>query len=494
MRVLKKIGAALVVAAMLCMCVPFTDMASDSMTSVEVKSNKEFTFTPGRSQGISVMITNSSTQDMGDVSVVPELADKGDTWPFKEEPAAKKISLKAGEKKEVSFGFTQKEDMPSGTSRIRFRIQSGQNEIESETIYIQTTAKSAPANPADGGSGQAAQNAGAGGESMAGMDVSNTEASYMGGAGGSGGGGNGSVPRVIVTGFTTNPGEVKAGTDFTLTIHLRNTSKSMRVSNMLFDLNAPTEGGEQATSSPAFLPSSGSSSIYLEGIPAGGTADISIALNAKADLVQKPYNIELSMKYEDPNAAQIQAASNLSIPVKQEARFEFSQFEISPETIAVGEESNVMTTLYNLGKIKLYNVKATFEGAAIEKSEVFVGNVEPGGKGSIDSMMKGKQETKGPAQITMTVSYEDEAGTVSTVTKEFQLEVTKESNEDTMANTEVPAAQPKSHGGLMLVGLGAIIGAIIAVIILIKRRRKKRRENEEEELLNEVDRPTEDKQ
>ena len=181
---------------------------------------------------------------------------------------------------------------------------------------------------------------------------------------------------------------------------------------MLFNLNAPTEGKDEQTMAPAFLPTSGASSIYLDGIAANGTADISIQLNAKADLLQKPYSIDMGMKYEDANAAQIEAASSISIPVKQDARFEFSDFDISPETIAVGEEGNVSCSLYNLGRIKLYNVKATFEGAGIKKEEVFVGNVESGATASIDAMLEGKKATKGPAKVTMTLSYEDEAGSL----------------------------------------------------------------------------------
>ncbi|EEG72034.1 hypothetical protein CLOHYLEM_07903, partial [[Clostridium] hylemonae DSM 15053] len=119
---------------------------------------------------------------------------------------------------------------------------------------------------------------------------SNGGASYSGG-GEEGSGSTGSVPRVIVTGFDTDPAEVRAGSNFKLTVHLKNTSKATRVSNMLFDLKAPTEGADEQTTSPAFLPSSGSSSIYLDGIKAGGAADITIQLNAKADLLQKPYSI-----------------------------------------------------------------------------------------------------------------------------------------------------------------------------------------------------------
>ena len=64
---------------------------------------------------------------------------------------------------------------------------------------------------------------------------------------------------------------------------------------MLFNLNAPTEGKDEQTMAPAFLPTSGASSIYLDGIAANGTADISIQLNAKADLLQKPYSIDMGL-------------------------------------------------------------------------------------------------------------------------------------------------------------------------------------------------------
>lgn len=164
---------------------------------------------------------------------------------------------------------------------------------------------------------------------------------YSGGGGGEASG-NGSVPRVIVTGFTTNPADVKAGSDFTLTLHLKNTSKSSRVGNMLFELEAPTEGSDEADYCTCIF-----TIVWFEfhlsgGIAANGTADISIDLNAKADLVQKPYSINVSMKYEDANASQIEASSSISIPVKQDARFEFSEFEITPESIAIGEEANVI--------------------------------------------------------------------------------------------------------------------------------------------------------
>ena len=330
----------------------------------------------------------------------------------------------------------------------------------------------------------AAQSADAGG-------YSNGDAVYSGGgSAGSTQSGNNSVPRVIVTGFSTDPGEVHAGSNFKLIIHLKNTAKS-KVNNLLFDLSAPTEGNDEQTSAPAFLPVSGSNSIYLESIAANGTADISIDLNAKADLLQKPYSMDLSMKYEDVNATAVEGSSSISIPVKQDARFEFSDFEISPDSIAVGEETNVTCNLYNLGKIKLYNVKATFEGKNIKRTEVFIGNVESGGTGSIDAMLEGRKISNGPSKVTMTLSYEDESGNVVTTTKDLKLEVTEKVDDSTMM-PDMPEETQKSFPVVPVV-IVIIIAAIVAMVVVLKKRKKKKlAENEEEELLDELERSSED--
>ena len=198
------------------------------------------------------------------------------------------------------------------------------------------------------------------------------------------------------------------------------------------------------------------------------------------------------MKYEDSDGAQIDAASSISIPVKQDARFEFSDFEISPESISVGDEANVMCNLYNLGRIKLYNVKVTFEGTCIKKEEVFLGNVESGATASIDAMLEGAQATAGPANVTMTVSYEDEAGKISTTTKELQIEV-MEMMEDMsmMSGMDIP----EEEKGFPVIPVAVIAGIVLLVIIIVvvrKKRKKRQRLNEEEELLDELDRSSED--
>lgn len=433
-------------------------------------------------------IKNEDAAELKDITISPKLRGD-DKWPFKiqYQKYEKTIpSLEAGKDADVIFEFTQRDDAGDEDYPLTFEITAkdaaGAQEVVNiqEVFYVHTSAKpeepeQSEPEPVSGG-----------------FDTG--EAVYTGGDGGSSSG-NGSVPRVIVTGFTTNPAEVKAGSDFVLTVHLKNTSKKTKVSNMLFELQAPTEGNDEQTTAPAFLPTSGSNSIYMEGIPANGTADISISLNAKADLVQKPYEIALAMKYEDSDAAQIEAGASLSIPVKQNVRFEVSEFEITPGTVEVGSEANVSCSLYNLGRIKLYNVKAVFEGSDIKKEEVFLGNLEPGSSTAIDAMLEGTKASKGEGKVKMTLSYEDEAGSVSTAEEEFNLIVTEAMDDGGMMTDDMMMEEQKAGLPIIPIVIAAVI--VIAVIagVAIRKKRKARKLIEEEEgLLDELDGPSEDEQ
>lgn len=475
--------------------------AADAVLKVTTPGNKVQTYQYQKAQDFVLNVANNSDQTLKNIKVEPVLKKNTDKWPFKTEYQSYEASipeLNAGDSGSVKFNFTQRDDAGDKTYRLTFAVtaenESGEKVYDDKVTYSVNTSAKPESQKEDSKSDNSGQSAG-GSNDGGNMDayaggVDNGDAVYSGGGGGEASG-NGSVPRVIVTGFTTNPADVKAGSDFTLTLHLKNTSKSSRVGNMLFELEAPTEGSDEQTTAPAFLPSSGSNSIYLDGIAANGTADISIDLNAKADLVQKPYSINVSMKYEDANASQIEASSSISIPVKQDARFEFSEFEITPESIAIGEEANVSCNLYNLGRIKLYNAKAIFEGEDIKKNETFLGNLEPGSSTSIDVMLEGIQATQGDGQVKMTLSYEDEAGTVSTTEQTFNLTVT-EATDDAVVD-EMP--EENAAGGLPIVPIVLvilIIAGIVAAVVIKKKKKSQKLAEEEEDLLDELDGPSED--
>lgn len=453
-----------------------------------------------KDQKLTLNVKNEGTADAANVKVTPVIDDAG-AWPFEisqmnNDAAMDNTAIPAGKSANASWmGLTVRSDAGSKSYKLQFTItcdvgterfkttkyifvktkSQTQQGTDQQTIDPQAQAQPQPQPqpPAPAPDDAAA--------------FSNNEPAAPDGAAPTD---KGSVPRVIVTGFNTDPGTVNAGNDFKLIVHLKNTSTKTAVSNMLFDLQAPASGTEGATEAPAFLPSSGSSTVYLDSIPAGGTQDISIALNARADLVQKPYSITMSMKYQDSGAAQFESSSSLAIPVKQAARFEFSEIEIAPDKVAVGEEANITCSLYNTGRIKLYNVKAKFQGQGIEGKEVFVGNVDSGATGTIDGIITAGKETGGDGKYKMVVTYEDTAGKVSTVEKEFTLTIAPQQKPmDAMAP---PEPQAKGTPIIPIVIGVVIIGGIIAAVIIVKKKKKKKESLEEEDLMDEVDRFTED--
>lgn len=508
-RMMAVVVAALLIAAMI---LPGLAVKAEAAEKPKVKVSlvgDNQTFEAGETKTLTLQITNNSGQKLENVEVAPDMSKKkaGD-WPFEKDwkQYSEKIDgvVANGESKSVSFDFTRREGAKKNSYTIPFSVyvQGSDDAIVTDTIFVYAKNETVTPDPTPGDNSQNQGDAGNGSAAGSGSDSADMNVTaddgavaYSGGGSGSGGSSSdGSVPRVIVTGFDTNPAEVHAGSDFTLTIHLKNTSKKTKVQNMLFELEAPTEGTDEQTSASAFLPTSGSNSIYLDGIKADGTADISITLNAKADLLQKPYSINLSMKYEDSQATQIDSSSSISIPIKQDARFEFSEFEISPQTIEVGGEANVMCSLYNLGRIKLYNAKARFEGNGIKKQEIFIGNVEAGATGSIDAMLQGEKVTNGNSKITMTLSYEDESGNISETTKDFELEVTEAVDDSDMYMNTDGDAEAGSNGFpvVPVVVVIVIIAGAVAAVVIVKKKKKKQMLNEEEELLDELDRSSED--
>lgn len=471
------------------------DAWSGEMLTVKTKED-EIIYEASEQKDLKLILKNVTDEELKHITVAPVTDTALDKYPFSvsnKEIKQKIDNLKAGEEKELSFPMKARADVKHTYYKVIFTYTAEKTDgsrIEGEkAVIVQTKEKEKPPVQEPDQKKEKEQNPVEEQRSVAEQEQTysfNDEGVYNSASAG-GESGTTSVPRVIVTGFSTDPGEVKAGSNFKLTIHLKNTSKSTAVRNMLFDVQAPTEGSDANTASPAFLPVSGSSSIYLENIKAGGNSDISIDMNAKADLVQKPYSIELSMKYEDSQANQYESASALSIPVKQDPRFEFSEFEISPEVVSVGSEANVMCNLYNMGRIKLYNVKAEFTGKGIKKEEVFIGNVEPGATASIDAMLEAEKVTDGLTKIKMVLSYEDESGKVNQTEKEFQMEIIEEpvyTNEDISMDEE-----PKKSVPLIPVILSVVILAGGAAWIVYKKKKKR---VEEEELADEFDRFAED--
>lgn len=299
-------------------------------------------------------------------------------------------------------------------------------------------------------------------------------------------------PRIIVTGFETNPADVYAGDTFTVYIHVKNTSTSMPVKNVLFDMQAAVEGSDKTNTYSAFLPTSGSSSVYMDSIAAGQEKDIAIEMTAKADLAQKPYVLQVNMKYDYDKTANVTDTASVSIPIKQESKFDTSTAEVAPSSTPVGSQSNVMFSIYNTGKTTLFNLQVKFKNDYVEGGEAFIGNLESGQTGNVDTMVTATTPNEGT--ITAVISYEDDAGNVTETEKEIALSIYEESFDDSSMDDGMwdDSQMDGTDTGLPTAAkIGIPVGVIAAVIIVLtavlKIRKKKKAKKQQEEDLSFID-------
>ena len=297
-------------------------------------------------------------------------------------------------------------------------------------------------------------------------------------------------PRIIVTGYRTDPGEVYAGATFNLTVSVKNTSRQTAVENVLFNMEATVEGKDADATYAAFLPTSGSSSVYKERIAPGETYDMSIEMEAKADLSQKPYVLTVNMKYDTEDQVNLTDVAHVSVPIKQEAKLDTGAAEIMPESIAVGEQSNVMFSIFNTGKTTLFNVKVNYESETVDSGITYLGNIAPGNTGNVDSMLTGIAPDTGGGTVKAVITYEDEAGNESRYEKDLNLLVYEMTfDEGMMENVPTePFEEEPAQKKIPLVAVIGIVAAVVAVIVVvavvISKKRKAKKHKEDMDLLD----------
>lgn len=297
-------------------------------------------------------------------------------------------------------------------------------------------------------------------------------------------------PRIIVTGYSTDPGEVYAGSTFKLTVSVKNTSRETAVENVLFNLEATVEGKDADATYAAFLPTSGSSSVYKERIAPGETYDMSIEMEAKSDLSQKPYVLTVNMKYDTDDQVNLSDSAHVSVPIKQEAKLDTGTAEIMPESIAVGEQSNVMFSIFNTGKTTLFNVKVNYESDTVDSGVTYLGNIAPGNTGNVDSMLTGIAPDMGDGIVKAVITYEDEAGNETRYEKELNLSVYEMSfDEGMIENVPMEPMEdenaPKKVPLVAIMGIAAAVVAVIVIVaVIVSKKRKAKKQREDMDLLD----------
>lgn len=426
----------------------------------------------GQQVAIVLPVVNFGTEELNDLIIEPATSTVVTEWPFEPDmtnylqtepyiPGCQTKDQALANRREFTFYFTARDDVMTGYYPLKFNVWYTKSGIRCEepavlTVYVKTTGR--PGSGNIGGNGQEDSKA---------------------------------KPRIVVTGFETDPAEVFAGDTFTLTIHVKNTAKDMAVTNVLFDMQAATEGEDKTNTYSAFLPTSGASSVFMNQISADTAADIVIEMTAKADLAQKPYVLDVNMKYDAGSMFDLTDKASVSIPIHQESRFDTSVPEVAPSDITVGSQSNVMMSVYNTGKTTLYNVQVKFHADSIDEASAFVGNLQSGATGNVDVMLTGIAPTMDDGTVVVEISYEDDAGNVTSEEKAITLYVTEEvfddmMYDDTMMDNAEDTGSGKTGTVITIVVIVIVLAGAAAAVIVIKRKKKKAAEKALEDDLADI--------
>lgn len=368
---------------------------------------------------------------------------EGENLPFVHKNYEKEVKLKYYKARKqgkkvgrylVSFNLKLKKDRYNGSYPVIVTV-SGQdesgNEISQEfTVYVTIT---------DGKKAGETEGAQEGGE--------DTVAKF--------------APKVMIDSYQFSRKKILCGEKFTAKITLHNTSNSEPVKNMMVSVT-PGENVE-------LLGRTGSS--YVQELAAGGSCDLSFRFRVNASAPRGQYSIGVTMDYADAKGGTHTAEGAMKVSAEQSVQIQIPPVSMA-KTIQLGETVELQTQVMNLGKGKLYNVRATLEADGLTPSgAAFIGDVEAGTSmsGSMEVTAEGLTGTNlyGTTQGKITFYYADEAGNEMTQEQTFETDILSPLSGENEAEPEEDTRQ-------WWVIMAVIVALLILAAVIFFVRRSKR--------------------
>lgn len=276
------------------------------------------------------------------------------------------------------------------------------------------------------------------------------------------------APKLIITGFDSDPEKIMAGQSFKITIHIQNSSKTTNVCNGKFLV------GDEAGN---FLPTSGSNAVFVEKIAAGETGDVEIELKTSAELAQKNYRLVVKGDFDDGNGNSFTASESVYVPVYQEVKLAVTDVSMTPDSIGIGSEGSLMFTINNQSGAGIYNVKVAAKDDAATSDECYVGNIAGNSSAYATLNVTGVADNSDKGTIKVVITYEDTDGNTSEIEQDVACSVGVDGYEELSADDYDEYSDEYSEGlpwwVYLIIAIVVIAVAVVVIVLILKKRKQK---------------------
>lgn len=271
-------------------------------------------------------------------------------------------------------------------------------------------------------------------------------------------------PRVMLSDYSIEEGEIVAGQSFTLHIILTNTA-AQGIRNLKLTISA--QQGE-------FLPTEGAGTAYLEKLAGRDEAEFTFAMQAVEGLMEQSYKLLLKSEYEGSDGSPYTVEESVYLPVTLEQRCSITDIFIPESNLELGDTVEIGASVNNLGTSPLYNVTASVSGDNLVSADTYIGTIDAGKRGNIDLLTKADKisELSGDKNQ-LIISYENRKGERYTEVQDITVQIAQPQYEN------LEKVKEDSHAGqgwmiatitlLSVMGIGGIL-----LLVLYRRRKKKK--------------------
>lgn len=274
------------------------------------------------------------------------------------------------------------------------------------------------------------------------------------------------VPKLLVQSYDFSKQDIQTGDTVSADITIKNTSKTQSVKNLSVTVT-PGEG---------IALESATDSVYIESVEKEATVKVSFDFSILVSAPQGQHTVAVAMDYADSKGNTYTSEGTVKLSVSQQVKMQFDPISI-PESIEVGETVVAQTQVMNLGRGKIYNVRAEVQGEGLTpKGTMYIGDIEAGlaAEGSVEISAVGLSGNSmyGTTEGVITFYYEDEGGNEAKEEMGFSTSIVS----PLMAKKE---EQPEDHAGQWWVVMAVLVFVLLAIGAFVGIRYWRRKADDE---------------